>query len=310
MSFEATRWAWTADVEPCAKLVLLALADHADASGLCWPSLDRLMVLTGRQRRTVTRALDDLDTAGLIHRERSTGRRVTKYRLALDVVEQGRHVPIDDDRTGTSGPCSMEPNRDVSARQQGRQRAPTGTSCPPNHQEPSVNHQQENTRADTNEEDIPMHDHQLAITPTASQHLELDLQPADMGQSQHPVVPTMDTFDEFWHRYPRKVGRRTAHTAYNRALHRTTHTEIVTALDAHLAPWSRMEQRFVPHASTWLNRDGWLDDPPTVPGPTNKTEARSRLVAHVAALGRTEPSAADAVAAVFARPALPTRTQS
>lgn len=73
--------AWSVQVPPSEKLVLLALADHAgDETFSCWPSLTHLAKKTGLNRRTVTRLIGSLERQmliGRIHR----GQRSTKYQL-------------------------------------------------------------------------------------------------------------------------------------------------------------------------------------------------------------------------------------
>jgi len=39
MSTEASSWAWRQRLTATQKLVLLALADHADHEGICWPGM-------------------------------------------------------------------------------------------------------------------------------------------------------------------------------------------------------------------------------------------------------------------------------
>ena len=57
--------------------VLIAIAAHADKSGLCHPSLARIGSLTGIARKNVPRSIDRLKEAGVIRRQRvktETGR--------------------------------------------------------------------------------------------------------------------------------------------------------------------------------------------------------------------------------------------
>lgn len=84
MSVTATTWAWSQSLPATAKLVLLALADHADDEGHCWPSLGRLEQMTGLNRSTITRALSSLDGM-LISRDRSDGGvgHSTRYQLHI-----------------------------------------------------------------------------------------------------------------------------------------------------------------------------------------------------------------------------------
>jgi predicted ArsR family transcriptional regulator len=51
-------------------LVLLALVEHADDDGVCWPGQERLAQMTRVNSRTVRRALKRLEQIGLIQRTR------------------------------------------------------------------------------------------------------------------------------------------------------------------------------------------------------------------------------------------------
>jgi DNA-binding MarR family transcriptional regulator len=57
-------------VSPSEKLLLLALANYADADGECWPSQTTLTFDTGLSERTIRTALASLESAGLLSRER------------------------------------------------------------------------------------------------------------------------------------------------------------------------------------------------------------------------------------------------
>ena len=67
MSLRAITWAWSLDIKnPTRKLVLMALCDHVDEEGLCWPSVKLIAERSGCKRRTVQRHLRDLEQAGII----------------------------------------------------------------------------------------------------------------------------------------------------------------------------------------------------------------------------------------------------
>ena len=70
MSNKALNWGWEARVPAAAKLLLLALADHAgDHAGedwTCWPSADRLIDFTGYPKRTLERHMAWLVQAGWV----------------------------------------------------------------------------------------------------------------------------------------------------------------------------------------------------------------------------------------------------
>lgn len=68
-----------------------------------------------------------------------------------------------------------------------------------------------------------------------------------------------DWFDEFWDAYPRKIGKATAKKAFLKLGEAGVHA-IAGARrlkhDPNLPP-----AQYIPHPTTWLNREGWLDDP-------------------------------------------------
>jgi len=70
-----------AGISSTEKLVLIALADHVNEAGECWPSLVRLMDLTGFSRQGVVNAVHRLEQHGLIRRVKRSGR-ATVYDLS------------------------------------------------------------------------------------------------------------------------------------------------------------------------------------------------------------------------------------
>lgn len=59
-------WAWALKLEPAPKFTLLALADAADDSGKCWPSVNTLAIKTSQSERTVQRHLSQHKASGLL----------------------------------------------------------------------------------------------------------------------------------------------------------------------------------------------------------------------------------------------------
>ena len=53
-------WAWAQNISPTCKLVLLSLEDRACKDHECWPSVKRLVVDTGLDRKTVLSCLKEL----------------------------------------------------------------------------------------------------------------------------------------------------------------------------------------------------------------------------------------------------------
>jgi len=91
MSFKLVESAFDAPVaDPQAKLVLLALARHADKRGSCYPSAARLMVVTGLSKASVYRKISYLEKHGFIRvtRRGKDGKKTSNlYHLLLSHSE-------------------------------------------------------------------------------------------------------------------------------------------------------------------------------------------------------------------------------
>ena len=86
MSIEASKWVWQQDATPTEKLVLLVIADHANAEGAnAYPSVERMAHMTGLSTRTVIRAVAALVRARLliVRKVRGRGNAYNTYLLAI-----------------------------------------------------------------------------------------------------------------------------------------------------------------------------------------------------------------------------------
>jgi len=66
MSVEMMSQCWRLDLPQNKKLVLLAIADHANDEGIAWPSQGRIAWKTGYSRRNIKRILDELVDDGYL----------------------------------------------------------------------------------------------------------------------------------------------------------------------------------------------------------------------------------------------------
>lgn len=74
MSVRALTWSFNLRLQDmAAKAVLHALADHADESGKCWPSLARIARFAGCSESTARRALQRIEALGIVRREAREG---------------------------------------------------------------------------------------------------------------------------------------------------------------------------------------------------------------------------------------------
>ena len=72
---------------------------------------------------------------------------------------------------------------------------------------------------------------------------------------------TMDeAFETFWSTYPRRVGKAAARRAFDKLAH-SNMREILEGVARLSVDPNLPEIQFVPYPATWLNREGWLDEP-------------------------------------------------
>lgn len=117
---------------PHEKLVMLALADHADEAGRCFPSIARLALRTGMSGRGVQKVLRRLEERGFLRTDMNGGRGgANAFRLHFTAAE----------------PCitpeARSPLNQVHPELQRRTPRTRFTSTPePRSPEPSLNHQE------------------------------------------------------------------------------------------------------------------------------------------------------------------------
>jgi hypothetical protein len=87
------------------------------------------------------------------------------------------------------------------------------------------------------------------------------------------IVPE-DDFARFWSNYPRKTQKATAAKRWH-TMKRADRLAALDALPTHVEHWQheRTEQKFIPHAATWLNQRRWED---VLPEPQAQTLGLSK----------------------------------
>ena len=75
---------------------------------------------------------------------------------------------------------------------------------------------------------------------------------------------------EFWPSYPRKVGKGQALKAYRAARKQSDCQTITAGARRYAAERAGQDQQFTRHAATWLNGQGWLDEPAPKPSPRSQ----------------------------------------
>lgn len=70
----------------------------------------------------------------------------------------------------------------------------------------------------------------------------------------------LDVFDQFWSLYPRKAGKASARKAFSQ-LDPDQITDVMVGVERLRNDPNLPPAQYIPHPATWLNREGWEDDP-------------------------------------------------
>lgn len=102
MSVKALTWAFGCPISGNEKVVLLALADHADDDGVCWPSIRRIAEKGYISERSVQRILPKLVELGFVHMQDqiSASGRTTARKYTLRVDESSKSLSEGDKLSG------------------------------------------------------------------------------------------------------------------------------------------------------------------------------------------------------------------
>lgn len=83
-------------------------------------------------------------------------------------------------------------------------------------------------------------------------------------------------FEELWSAYPRKVAKPTARKAFLKASEHWPVEQIIEGAKRLASDPNLPEPQFIPHPATWLNREGWTDEP--YPDRGGKKQQTKRLI--------------------------------
>ena len=122
MSNAALTWAFPIPVVGPTKAVLIALAEHADEQGGCWPSIARLVLFSGFKERAVRNAIRDLEKSGLVRTQQSNGRTSNRYILAINAAYDAGFEHHDEHR-------NPAPHADQEEFNPARHAVQPGTTC-------------------------------------------------------------------------------------------------------------------------------------------------------------------------------------
>lgn len=125
MSIRVMTAVFDGDLAPMKRLIMLALADHADDEGKCFPSISRLCQRTGMSERAVQKNIGELIETGHIERRMNEGRKGSNLYILTPAPDAPPHeVHPAPDAPNPRTTCTLTP-------------APRAPEPSKNHQEPS-----------------------------------------------------------------------------------------------------------------------------------------------------------------------------
>jgi hypothetical protein len=228
MSFRAVAWAWDQRLAPTHRMVLMALADRMNqTSGRCDPSVGTIADDAMMSVRSVQDTLNHLMSIGLIEIEKRENR-TSQYHLKMDV------------RLGKSE--TSDGGADIASTLVQNLHPPGAEIAPP----------------------TPQILHPPGANPAPKPR---NLTKEEKPRESPPISPIRavaktSSFEEFWARYPRKVGKDAAERAFALAIRRDSLQAIMGGLvNAHFSD----DPQYQPHPATWLNQGRWKDTEPASP---------------------------------------------
>jgi DNA-binding MarR family transcriptional regulator len=105
----------------------------------------------------------------------------------------------------------------------------------------------------------------LYTLPLTEPTMSLTETPPCLSQRHKPISNNLSEnqdimFEDFWQVYPKKVGKGQARIAFRSAIKKATKDELISSAQAFAQQHAATDKQFVPHASTWLNGERWLDE--------------------------------------------------
>lgn len=224
-------------------LVLLALLDRTNASGVCWPSKNTIAAEARCSKRSVDKALEELRESGFVR---------WKQRPAMDGNYQTNYYSVAnlfaDHSESLGGGAGAARTRCTDY---------TGVV-------------QELHRGGAP-------DARKVTTREVTTVKELTPIPPKGGSGQASKFAYTEDFTAFWQAYPRKTGKKAAAKAYAKAIKEgATPQELVQGAARLAADPNRVDQ-YTPHPATWLNQGRWEDETPLpARAPASAAERRTQ----------------------------------
>ena len=236
------------------RMLLIAIAERFNPTvGYAFPGQETLAADTGLTARTVRDLAPQLAKRGLIRIEK-VGRTLHYHIIRAngldpEPAEHRKPVPVSAAENRKPVPVSTSTPEIASAIT-----PEASSSMAPGKPEASSGIQADTGNSPLEyRKPVPTN---LSINQEREERKKEPPKPPASGGRDRASYPT--DFDAFWLAYPRKAAKRAALKGWAGAVARAGGAAAIMAgLASHRFA---AEERFIPHPSTWLNRDQWLDE--------------------------------------------------
>lgn len=205
---------------PARKLVLLKLADQANDNGLCWPSYATIAAACEVDRRTVIRHIKQLEKDGFLRVEKTYNKEAGKNfsnRYHLTIANGDKKSLVSEDH---------HPSDKLSPPLVTKDHPPSVKLSPEPINEP------------------------ISIEPIIESITD-DVVSSDV------VVSISPSFEDFWNRYDKKIGRKKCADKWAK-ISNSDKELIMENLPAYLS--SIRDKQYQKHPITYLNNESWHDE--------------------------------------------------
>jgi hypothetical protein len=220
MSIVLTRLAWRLPMQSSLKITLLALCDHANDDGLCWPSIAKLAEFTcisERQVKRLVHALVDRELVGVIANQRGGKPGQTpRYQLNLKSL-RGETCDTGDKLSRVTNEGSTGAMDDT----------------------PRVTND-----AGTGDTDDTLTTIEPSLNPNSIQHA------GDLA---------LDSFNQFWSIYPIKQAKNKCASRWRTKKLDRMADVIITDVEKKKRLDGRWRRGYAPNPLTYINQDRWND---------------------------------------------------
>lgn len=250
MSYKATELAWKIS-EPChgARLVFLSLAHHHNGeTGLCCPSVARLVECTRLERKAVLRAIGELEQLGLIGAQRKNGC-VSRYTLHF----------LDQSQNGTGDRTVPVTKEAFTSPKMGRDRCQNGTR-----NQERTGKESGNGAVDASLERLP-----AALNTASAPLIPLAKENPGEGAQKLKAEPSDDGLNEFLREYPKRIAAKQVNEIRNGWIRTVIDPANVVEILADVRfrkttdDWKTDGGRYVPSPIRYLEERRW-DEPMAV----------------------------------------------